>query len=83
MIRLIEPCKAYMTSYTEAYDEYRSFPRRSGNPFRNAHVQDVLAYFDNMRNAGISLRGMSAPPPTGWLTMNRSASWVRSTSATP
>jgi len=51
MLRLIQPCKAYLASYTEAYDEYRTFPRRSGNPFRNAHVQDVLAYFDNMRSA--------------------------------
>ena len=51
MLRLIEPCQKYLASYTEAYDEYCSFPRRSGNPFRNAHVQDVLAYFANMRHA--------------------------------
>ena len=51
MIRLIEPCEAYLASYTEAFDAYGSFPRRSGNPFRNPHVQDVLAYFDNMRSA--------------------------------
>ena len=51
MLRLIEPCKAYLASYIEAYDEYRTYPRRSGNPFRNAYVQDILAYFDNMRSA--------------------------------
>jgi len=51
MLRLIQPCQAYLASYTEAFDEYRSFHRRSGNPYRNPHVQDVLAYFDNMRNA--------------------------------
>lgn len=51
MLRLIHPCKAYLPSYTEAFDEYTRFPRRSGNPYRNPHVQDVLAYFDNMRNA--------------------------------
>ena len=51
MIRLIRPCEAYLASYTEAFDEYRSFSRRSGNPFRNPHVQDVLAYFDHMHHA--------------------------------
>ena len=51
MLRLIHPCETYLASYTEAFDEYTCFPRRSGNPYRNPHVQDVLAYFDNMRNA--------------------------------
>ena len=51
MIRLIEPCEAYLASYTEAFDEYESFPRRSGNPYRNPHTQELLAHFDDMRHA--------------------------------
>ena len=51
MLRLIEPCEAYLASYTEAFDEYRTYPRRSGNPYRDPHGQDVLACFANMRQA--------------------------------
>ena len=31
MIRLIEPCEAYLPSYTEAFDEYEGYHRRAGN----------------------------------------------------
>jgi len=66
MLRLIEPCEAYLPSYTEAFDEYRAYPRRSGNPYRNPHVQDVLAYFSNMKNA-LNLPAGYVGSTTFWL----------------
>ena len=51
MLRLIEPCAAYLASYAEAYDEYTRYPRRAGNPFRDPRSGDLLAHFDNMRHA--------------------------------
>ena len=51
MIRLISPCEAYLASYIEAYDEYEEYSRAAGNPYRNPHAQNLLAYYDDMRNA--------------------------------
>ena len=51
MLRLIEPCEAYLASYTEAFDEYEGYPRPAGNPFSNPHSRDILAHFDNMKHA--------------------------------
>ena len=51
MLRLIEPCAAYLASYTEAYDEYNGYPRRAGNPFCNPRACDLLARFERYRNA--------------------------------
>lgn len=59
MIRLIEPCRPYLASYTEAYDEYCHYPRRAGNPFRDPRSGDLLAHFDDMRHA----RNL----PAGWV----------------
>ena len=46
MLRLIHPCKAYMASYIEAFDEYESYPRRAGNPLTNPHTTDLLAKYE-------------------------------------
>lgn len=51
MIRLIEPCEAYMPSYAEAFDEYEGFPRRAGNPFSDPRACDLLARLDDRRHA--------------------------------
>ncbi len=51
MLRLIEPCEEYLASYTEAFDEYATFPRRAGNPFRDPRACDLLAKFERYRNA--------------------------------
>ena len=59
MLRLIEPCQGYLASYTEAFDEYNSFPRRAGNPFRDPREGDLLAHLDDMRHA----RNL----PDGWV----------------
>lgn len=59
MIRLIDPCEAYLASYAEAYDEYEHYPRRAGNPFGNPHAGDLLAHLDDMRHA----RNL----PAGWV----------------
>lgn len=59
MIRLIEPCEAYMASYTEAFDEYERYPRRAGNPFSNPYGGDLLARLDDRRHA----RNL----PEGWV----------------
>lgn len=59
MIRLIEPCEAYLASYTEAFDEYESYPRRAGNPFSDPYGGNLLARLDDMRNA----RNL----PEGWV----------------
>lgn len=59
MIRLIDPCEAYLASYAEAYDEYEHYPRRAGNPFGNPHAGDLLAHLDDMRHA----RNL----PDGWV----------------
>lgn len=50
MIRLIEPCKAYLASYTEAFDEYEGFSRRAGNPLTNPHTTDLLAKYERYRH---------------------------------
>ena len=39
MLRLIEPCEAYLASYTEAFDEYEGYPRAAGNPLSNPHIR--------------------------------------------
>ena len=59
MIRLIEPCEGYLASYTEAFDEYESFPRRAGNPFSDPRKGDLLAHLDDMCHA----RNL----PEGWV----------------
>ena len=59
MIRLIEPCQDYLASYTGAFDEYESYPRRAGNPFSNPRNGDLLAHLDDMRHA----RNL----PEGWV----------------
>ena len=59
MLRLIHPCEAYLASYTEAYDEYCTYPRRSGNPYRDPRSCDLLAHFDDMHHA----RSL----PEGWV----------------
>ena len=51
MIRLIEPCEAYLPSYSEAYEEYCHYPRLAGNPFSDPITHDLLAGFDDMRHA--------------------------------
>jgi len=60
MIRLIEPCKAYLASYTEAFDEYEQYARRAGNPFCDPHGFNLLAYFADLQNA----RNL----PEGWVS---------------
>lgn len=59
MLRLIEPIEAYLASYTEAYDEYSTFPRRAGNPFSDPHSVDLLQRIDDFRHA----RNL----PEGWV----------------
>ena len=51
MLRLIEPCETYLTSYAEAFDEYEGYPRAAGNPLSNPRSRDILAHFDNMKHA--------------------------------
>ncbi len=51
MLRLIKPCEAYLASYTEAFDEYETFPRRAGNPFNDPRSCDLLARFERNRKA--------------------------------
>ena len=51
MIRLTEPCETYLASYTEAFDEYETFPRRAGNPFCDPRACDLLARFERYRQA--------------------------------
>ena len=43
MIRLLEPCEKYLASYTEAYDEYKDYPRAAGNPLSDPRACDLLA----------------------------------------
>lgn len=59
MIHLIEPCEAYLASYTEAYNEYSRFPRRAGNPLSDPRACDLLARIDDFRHA----RNL----PEGWV----------------
>lgn len=66
MLRLIEPCQTYLTSYAEAYTEYTSWPRRAGNPFSDPTTCDLLARFDDFRHA----RNL----PQGWV--GASAYWL-------
>ena len=51
MLRLIEPCKEYLASYTEAFDEYEGYPRRSGNPYTDPRSCDLLAKYERYRKA--------------------------------
>lgn len=51
MLRLIHPSETYLASYTEAFDEYTRFPRRSGNPYTDPRSCDLLAKFERYRNA--------------------------------
>jgi len=51
MIRLVQPCEAYLPSYTEAFDEYESFPRRAGNPFSDPRDTDLLAKYERKSRA--------------------------------
>ena len=60
MLRLIEPCAAYLPSYTEAYDEYSLLPRRSGNPYRDPREGDLLSHIRSMHE-GTNL-------PEGWVS---------------
>lgn len=39
MLRLVHPCKAYLPSYTEAFDEYTRFPPPQRKPL---HVSPQL-----------------------------------------
>lgn len=66
MIRLIEPCEAYLASYTEAYDEYTTFPRRAGNPFSDPRACDLLAKYERYRKA-IGLPEGYVAATTFWL----------------
>ena len=50
MLRLIEPCRAYLASYAEAFDEYEHYTRPAGNPFSNPHEGDLLARMEDFRN---------------------------------
>ena len=50
MLRLIEPCEAYLASYTAAYDEYTTFPRRAGNPLTDPYTTDLLAKYERYRH---------------------------------
>ena len=59
MIRLIDPCEAYMPSYTEAFDEYEGYPRRAGNPFSDPYGGHLLTRLGDMRHA----RNL----PEGWV----------------
>ena len=73
MVKLILPCENYLASYTEAFDEYQRYPRRAGNPLCNPHGTDVLARFENYRNA-IDLPEGYVGATTYWLVddeMNR------------
>lgn len=66
MIRLIEPCEAYLASYTEAYDEYTTFPRRAGNPFSDPRACNLLAKYEHYRKA-IGLPEGYVAATTFWL----------------
>ena len=66
MIRLIEPCEAYLASYTEAFGEYEDFPRRAGNPFSDPRKCDLLQRIDDFRN-GRNLPDGYVSATTLWL----------------
>lgn len=51
MLRLIEPCEEYLTSYTEAFDEYEGYPRAAGNPFNHPRKVDLLTRYERYRQA--------------------------------
>ena len=51
MLRLIEPCEAYLASYTEAYDEFEGYPRPAGNPYNDPRKVDLLAKYAQFRQA--------------------------------
>ena len=51
MLRLIEPCEAYLASYAEAFDEYEGYPRPAGNPLNDPRAVDLLAKYARCRQA--------------------------------
>ena len=51
MIRLIEPCEAYLASYTEAYDEYAGYPRPAGNPLNDPRSCNLLRQYEQYSKA--------------------------------
>ena len=51
MLRLIEPCEAYLASYTEAFTEYESYPRRAGNPYNDPRTCHLLNLYRFYRSA--------------------------------
>ena len=66
MLRLIEPCAAYLTSYTEAFDEYQGYSRADGNPFSDPRACDLLAKFQRNR-IGTNLPKGYVPSTSFWL----------------
>ena len=82
MLRLIEPCEAYLASYTEAFTEYESYPRRAGNPYNDPRTCHLLNLYRFFAAPLTCRRAMSPPPPTGWWMMKSSVSWGKSASAT-
>ena len=75
MIRLIEPCEAYLASYTEAFDEYEGYPRAAGNPFSDPHACDILAKFQRNRN-GTDLPKGYVPSTSFWLVDDESQRFI-------
>lgn len=53
MIKLIEPCEAYLASYMEAYDEYKQ-NNVTTYSFDNPKEEDILEKFDRYRK-GVDL----------------------------
>lgn len=66
MIRLIDPCEAYLASYTEAFLEYCAYPRHAGNPFSDPRSGTLLAHLDDMRH-GRHLPDGWVPSTALWL----------------
>ena len=75
MIRLIEPCEAYLASFTEAFDEYEGYPRVAGNPFSDPHACDILAKFQRNRN-GTDLPKGYVPSTSFWLVDDESQRFI-------
>ncbi len=49
MLKLIEPCEAYLSSYMEAYDEYAAQGITTYS-FQNAREKDIFQQFERYRN---------------------------------
>ena len=75
MLRLIEPCKEYLISYTEAFDEYEGFPRAAGNPFSDPRACDLLAKFQRNR-IGSDLPKGYVPSTSLWLVDEESQRFI-------